>query len=435
MRLIKLTAIVIVLSAGLVGALEFNGTFYGRFGSDFTRAEIGETTGDGDGDDIYFGELILRPGFQHDFGDWGGLAGTLSVDYDAAGELGVELREGYAEFAFAPVADLRVGLHDLRFGAGGHYNWELDGPDAVGRVYQSRPLGLRAVYDFGALDYDFFIGLGRTDLEQDALAAGFRVNYDTGALELAAYAVADATPHDVRELFFDQYVSRAPGMRDDNPPDAWTFRMDQFAGELETRHDPLQTLALGLELSNWSSEPGYRLLVAYHNYADLVENASSGLETGGMHLFVYPELTIRSGWFDGYVAAHFDYWGSNDADGLNVFTPYDSEDPIASTMAYEVYFEPGVLLGDGLRIALGGGYTEPSTAGENVEGTSSDESLDASFFGGPRVCWTPRLEEAWLNLVLGGDYRQWAVALYDVEGSEVDESREITAWVRAEVQF
>ncbi len=434
MRLTKLTVLTVILAAGLVAGFEFSAELDTRFGSDFTRSLTDDGGGDGDG--LYFGELHFRPRLSEELGDWGRVHGSLEVDYAALDdELDVELGEAFVEVSFPWLERVAAGLHDLRWGAEGFYNHELWGLDAPGLIYDAEPLGLRLGHDYGALNYEVLLGLGETEESSDTLLAGLRLGYAADGFAVDLYALADSQPHDVRWLFFDQYVSRVPGVRVNIVPPAWVLRQSQFTDPLVTRHNPLQTLALGLTLSDYSVNPAYRLTVAYHAYDDLDEYASSGQETGGVHLLFYPEVRVTEDWFDGYVAAHVDYWSSHDADGLNVYTPYDSQDPIAGTLAYAIHVEPGVRLGDYWRVALAGGYIEPSTAGEDVTGTDGDDSLDASFYIGPRIEWFPVSEAGWLSLMLGADYRQWAVGLYDIEDSEVDESREITGWVRAEAQL
>lgn len=414
-------------------ALELTAEFYSRFGTDFVEAEV--EGGGGDGDGVYFGEALLRPRAIWSFSEFGRLSGAFEARLDERlEELELELTEAFAEISFDGLESLRAGLHDLRWGDDGLYNRELGGASPRGTIYEARPLGLRVGHAYDSLNYEAVLGLSDVAGGGDTLLAGIRLGYVGDGFTLDLFGLIDSRPYDARALFFEQYTSRAPGVRRIVVPPGWTYRRLQFSEELTTRYDPLQTLALGLTLSGGSDSVTYRLNLAYHSFRDIDDEASSGHETGGSRLFIYPEVRLRENWFDGYVAAHVDYWNSHDADGLNTVNPYQF-DPISSTLAYELYLEPGVLLGDNWRVSLGAGYVEPSTKGVNLPDTDADESLDASFFVGPRVEWFTVAPGGHLRMILGGTYRQWSVALYNVEDTGVDESREITLWLRAEATF
>ena len=425
--------VLVPLTLSLAGDPELSAGFNALFGSDFTRGQLDYAADAGDGDGLYFGNLIFRPTFLWE--DVGNLRVTLTAETADVADpsLEVKLYEASVGMELPLVGELRAGAHYLALGDGGLYNLELGGIDPEPHIYDAKPLGLTLTRDFGSLYCGLTVGLGRVDEASDDSLFSLTLGYADGAIDVALYAVADSRPYDVRNLFYSQYSSRAPGMRNNVKPSAWDYREAQF-GALNTRHDPLQTLALGLTLEGGGEDQlGYYLALAYTSYADEAPETSSGNLTGGSHLFIYPELVFRAGWFEAYVAGQVDYWRSNDPDGLNLFSPYDARDLISSTLAYEVYAEGAVRVTDNLKLGLGGGYTEPSTSGEDVAETAGDDALDASFFATPRLYWEARSDTVRYRLTLAGTYRQWAVALYDISGGDVDESREITAWLRAEV--
>ncbi|MCK4593721.1 hypothetical protein KAU45_04415 [bacterium] len=425
-----LTLLLITLT--LAGDPELSAELYTEFGSDFTRGELDYASGAGDGDGLYYGDLHLRPSlFWEDVGD---LRFTLTADVVDLVDPSLELAlfEATAGVELPLVGELRAGVHDLALGDGGRYNAELGGIDPEPHIYGAKPLGLSLSNDYGGLYYTFVLGLGRMDEPSDDSLFTLTLGYVDETIDVAFYAVADSKPFDVRNLFFEQYSSRAPGMRNNVKPGTWVYRESQLDDVPETHHDPLQTLALGLTLEGGEDQLGYYLALAYTSYADEDSGVSLANLTGGSHLFIYPELVFRAGWFEAYLAAHVDYWKSNDPDGIDIVSAYLTGELISSTLAYEVYAEGDVRVSDNLKLALGGGYTEPSTSGEDIAETLGDDSLDASFFATPRLIWTLESETAEFEFTLGGLYRQWAVALYDVSGGDVDESREITVWFRAE---
>jgi len=418
------------------GEPDLSADFYALFGSDFTRGQSDYADYAGDGDGLYFGDLHLRPSLVwEDFGD---LRAVLDVDLDDVADPKVELAlyEVTAGVELPLVGELRAGAHYIALGDGGRYNAELGGLYPEPRIYGARPLGLSLGRDFNGLYYRFTAGVGRTDEPSDDSLFALTLGYTDETVDVALHVAADSKPHDVRNLFFAQYASRAPGVRANYRPGSWNYREQQLDYDPVTRNDPLQTLALGMTLDGGAGEQlGYHLTLAYTAYADEDPSLSSGNLTGGSHLFLYPELIFRAGWFEVYLAGLVDYWKSNDTDGMDVFDAYGTGELISSTLAYEVYAEGDFRVTDNLRFALGGGYTEPSTSGQDISETPGDDTFDVSIFATPRVIWRVESELAELEFTLGGLYRQWAVALYDVTGGEVDESREMTAWLRGTASF
>jgi hypothetical protein len=434
----RATILVTVLCASLAaaGGPDLSADLYALFGSDFTRGQLGYAEYAGDGDGVYFGSLNLRPSlFWEDLGD---LRATLTVDLEdvADPEVDLGLYEVTAGTELPLVGELRAGALYVALGDGGRYNAELGGLYPEPRIYGARPLGLSLGREFGDLYYRFAVGVGRTDEPSDDSLFALTLGYADETVDVALHAAADSKPYDVRNLFFAQYASRAAGVRVNYKPGTWTIREQQLDDELPTRHDPLQTLALGMTLDGGAEgQLGYHLTVAYASYGDADPGATQYNLTGGSHIFLYPELVFRAGWFEAYLAGLVDYWKTNDPDGIDVLDAYGTGELISSTLAYEVYAEGDFQVTDDLRLALGGGYTEPSTSGQDISDTSGDDTFDLSIFATPRVIWTVESEAAELEFTLGGEYRQWAVALYDVTGGDPDESREITAWLRAEVRF
>ncbi len=424
-----LTLLLITLT--LAGDPELSAELYSEFGSDFTRGELDYASGAGDGDGLYYGDFDLRSTFH--WQEVGDLKITLATGFDDLEDpsLYIDIYQATAGVDLPLVGKLRGGVQNVTWGCAGRYNSELGGIPPYPRIYYAKPLGLSLSNAYGGLYYTFVLGLGRMDEPSDDSLLALSVGYADETIDVALYAVADSKPFDVRNLFFEQYSSRAPGVRNNVKPGTWDYRESQLDNVPETHHDPLQTLALGLTLEGGEDQLGYYLALAYTSYADEDSGVSSGNLTGGAHLFIYPELVFRAGWFEAYVAAQVDYWKSNDPEGIDIVS-YLSGDLISSTLAYEVYAEGDVRVSDNLKLALGGGYTEPSTSGEDIAETLGDDSLDASFFATPRAIWTVETDVARLRFTLGGLYRQWAVALYDVSGGNVDESREITVWLRAE---
>ncbi|HUT99593.1 MAG TPA: hypothetical protein VM054_11040 [bacterium] len=419
------------------GEPDLSADFYAFFGSDFTRGQLDYADYAGDGDGLYFGNLNLRPSLVWE--DLGNLRAVLAVDLDDVADPKVDLAlyEVTAGVELPLVGELRAGALYIALGDGGRYNAELGGLYPVPRIYGARPMGLSLGRDFGGLYYRFSAGVGRTDESSDDSLFALTLGYADEAVDVALHVAADSKPYDVRNLFFAQYVSRAPGVRTNYKPGTWgNIREPQLEDVPMTRHDPLQTLALGMTLDGGNGEElGYHLTLAYAAYADEDPSLSSANLTGGSHLFLYPELIFRAGWFEAYVAGLVDYWKSNDTDGMDVLDAYGTGELISSTLAYEVYAEGDFQVTDNLRLALGGGYTEPSTSGQNISETPGDDTLDVSIFATPRVIWTVESDPAELEFTLGGLYRQWAVALYDVTGGEADESREITGWLRVTASF
>jgi hypothetical protein len=431
---VLLTLLLVTLAPA--GEPELSAELYSEFGSDFTRGELDYAPGAGDGDGLYYGGFDLRPTlYWREVGD---LEITLTAGFDELEDpsLHLDVYRATAGVDLPFVGELRGGVHNLRWGCAGLYNRELGGISPRPCVYDAEPLGLSLGNDYGGVNYAFVCGLGRMDEPSDDSLLALSVGYADGTVDLALYAVADSKPYDVRNLFFEQYVSRAPGVRNNIKPGTWTYREAQLNDVPETRHDLLQTLALGLTLEGGFEEPlGYYLALAYTSYADEDPGVSSGNLTGGVHLFLYPELVFRAGSFEAYVAGHVDYWKSNDTDGLDIVSAYEAGELISSTLAYEVYAEGSLRVADDLKVALGGGYTEPSTSGEDISDTVGDDAFDASLFVTPRVIWEAESDLAGLRFTLGGLYRQWAVALYDVTGGDADESREITGWFRVEAEL
>ncbi len=426
----------VCVSLAPAGGPDFSADFYALFGSDFTRGQLDYADYAGDGDGLYFGDLHLRPSMVWE--DIGDLRAVLTVDLDDVVDPKVEL--GFYEVTAGAelplVGELRAGALFIALGDGGRYNAELGGLYPEARIYGVRPLGLSLGRDFGGLYYRFCAGVGRTDeLSDDSLFA-LTLGYTDETVDVALHAAADSKPYDVRNLFFTQYASRAPGVRLNYEPGSWKARELQLDYNPVTRHDPLQTLALGMTLDGGEEEQlGYHLTLAYVSYADADPGATEYNLTGGSHLFLYPELVFRVGWFEAYVAGLVDYWKSNDIDGIDVVDAYGIGELISSTLAYEIYAEGDFQVTDDLRLALGGGYTEPSTSGQNITSTVGDDTFDLSIFATPRVIWSVDSGPVALEFTLGGEYRQWAVALYDISGGDVDESREITGWLRVEARF
>jgi|GEM_PF-2694375 len=415
---------------------ELSADLYAVFGSDFTRGQLDYADYAGDGDGLYFGALHLLPSLS--WVDLGDLRAVLTVDLDDVTdpEAALGFYEVTAGVELPLVGELRAGALYVALGDGGRYNAELGGLYPEPRIYGARPLGLSLGRDFGGLYYRFTAGVGRTDEPSDDSLFALTLGYIDDTVDVALHAAADSKPYDVRNLFFAQYVSRAAGVRTNYKPGSWFAREQQLDNELTTRNDPLQTLALGLTLNGGAGDQlGYHLTLGYASYADEDPSVTVYNLTGGSHLFFYPELVFRAGWFEAYVAGLVDYWKSNDPDGMDVFDAYGIGELISSTLAYEVYVEGDFHVTDNLTLALGGGYTEPSASGQDISATSGDDTLDLSIFATPRVMWTVESEPAELVFTLGGEYRQWAVALYDVSGGDLDESREITAWLRVEARF
>jgi len=328
-----------LLTLALAGGPELSAELYSEFGSDFTRGELDYASGAGDGDGLYFGNLHLRPCLL--WKDAGNLRVTLTADVEDVVDpsLDLALFEATAGVELPLVGELCAGVHDLVLGDGGRYNAELGGLDPVPHIYRAKPLGLTLSNVYDGLYYTLALGLGRMDEPSDDSLLALSLGYADESVDVALYAVADSKPFDVRNLFFEQYASRAPGVRNNVKPGTWGSRESQLDVVPETRHDPLQTLALGMTLEGGGEDQlGYYLALAYTSYADEDPGVSSGNLTGGAHLFIYPELIFRAGWFEAYVAAQVDYWKSNDPDGIDVVS-YVSGELISSTLAYEVYAE------------------------------------------------------------------------------------------------
>jgi len=443
MRAVTTLLFALILSFSAFAQFEFGAEIYTLFGSDFTLAEVAGTNDGGDGDGIYFGSLTLRPAMGYSLGDVGSLSLTLDVNTDLADGIdpNVALFEGYGAVKLPIVGEISAGIFDYACGDGGRYNSELNGINTEAYIYGAAPLGIRLGNDFDGLSYDLIVGAGYGEEDNDSLMAGLTLGYSANDFSASLNAVADSHGYDVRKLFYDSVVARAPGVTTNKAPtSAWGYRDSQFTDLPGTNHDLLQTLALGLNLDGAFSEAmSYHLTVAYHAYANIDSGASAGQETGGSHLFLYPEIGVSIDWFDGYVAGMIDNWSSNDSDGLNLYSPYDGADPISTNLSYEVYAEAGVHLSDDFKVAVGGGYIEPSVQGEDLSGTTADDSMDASLFVTPRLIWSPKIEMGRLGnatFVLGSHYRQWSVELYDDPASaSVNESQEITLWFKVGVSL
>ncbi len=440
MRAVTTLLFALLLSFSASAQFEFGAEISAVFGSDFTLAEVAGTADGGDGDGIYFGSLTLRPAMGYSLGEVGSLALTLDVNTALVDGIdpNVALFEGYGAVNLPVVGELSMGIFDYACGDGGRYNAELNGINTEAYIYGAAPLGLRLGNDFDGLSYDLIVGSGYGEEDNDSLITGLTLGYSAGDFSASLYAVADSHAYDVRKLFYDSVVSRSPGVTANKAPtSAWGYRDSQFTDLPGTNHDLLQTLALGLNLDGAFSEAmSYHLTMAYHAYADIDPGASAGQETGGSHLFLYPEIGVSVDWFDGYVAGMIDNWSSSDNDGLNLFSPYDGADPISTNLAYEVYAEAGVRLTDDFKVAVGGGYTEPSVQGEDLAATTADDSVDASMFVTPRLIWSPDTELGEATFVLGSHYRQWSVELYDDPASaDVNESQEISVWFKMGVSL
>ncbi|MCX7021802.1 MAG: hypothetical protein NTW26_05945 [bacterium] len=424
------------VSLAPAGGPDLSADLYAIFGSDFTRGQLDYADYAGDGDGLYFGALHLRPSLSWE--DLGDLRAVLTVDLDDVVDPTVDLGlyDVTAGVELPPVGELRAGAHYVALGDGGRYNAELGGLYPEPRIYGARPLGLSLDRDFGGLYYRFTAGVGRTDEPSDNSLFALTLGYADETVSVALHAAADSKPYNVRNLFFAQYASRAPGVRANYMPGTWSYRELQLDKEPVTRYDLLQTLALGMTLDGGAGEQlGYHLTLAYTSYADVDPSVTAFNLTGGSHLFLYPELVFRLGWFEAYVAGLVDYWKSNDPDGIDVIDAYGIGELVSSTLAYEVYAEADFQVTDNLRLALGGGYTEPSISGQDISETPGDDTLDISIFATPRVVWSVETESVELEFTLGGLYRQWAVALYDVTGGDPDESREISGWFRVTAGF